>query len=131
MMNNEMLNTQVSVPRKKINTYNKMKQFFQNAKKTVDVVGGVATVALVLCPLDGPFGEIASLLATGILHGMVSGAERIYDKIADSTKQDANIMENATDIARNIENEKENFLRLKDTLLSAKQDLDMSKGKSK
>lgn len=127
MMNNEMLTTQVTVPRKNINNYNKMKEFFQHAKTAVDVVGGVATVALVLCPLDGPFGEIASLLATGILHGMVSGAERIYDKIADSTKQDANIMGNAADIARDIENEKESFLRLKDTLLSASQ----SKGKSR
>lgn len=130
-MNKEVLNTQVTIPRKNINNYNKMKEFFKYAKTTVDVVGGVATVALVLCPLDGPFGEIASLLATGVLHGMVSGAERIYDKIVDSTKQDANIMNNAADIARDMNDEKENFLKLKETFLSAKQGLDVSKGRSR
>ena len=81
--------------------------------------------------MDGPFGEIASLLATGVLHGMVSGAERIYDKIVDSTKQDANIMNNAADIARDMNDEKENFLKLKETFLSAKQGLDVSKGRSR
>ena len=130
-MNKEVLNTQVTIPRKNINNYNKMKECFKYAKTTVDVVGGVATVALVLCPLDGPFGEIASLLATGVLHGMVSGAERIYDKIVDSTKQDANIMNNAADIARDMNDEKENFLKLKETFLSAKQGLDVSKGRSR
>lgn len=127
-MKSDALNTQVVVPREKLDNYKKVKKGFQVAKKTVDIVGGIATVALVLCPTDGPFGEVATLISTGVLHGMVSSAEQIYDKVMASTKEGANIMENATDIARNLKNEKESLVKLKNSLIAGK---NISKGKSK
>ena len=130
-MKSDALNTQVVVPREKLDNYKKVKKGFQVAKKAVDIVGGIATVALVLCPMDGPFGEIATLISTGVLHGMVSSAEQIYDKAVDSTKEGANIIGNATDIARNLKNEKESLVKLKNSLIAGKQDVNISKGKSK
>lgn len=52
----------------------------KGVKTAVKVVGTVATVILVLCPADGPFGELCTALATPALCALV-------DKIADMAKK--------------------------------------------
>lgn len=49
------------------------------AKTTIKVVGTTATIILIFCPADGPFGEICTALATPALCTLV-------DKIADIRK---------------------------------------------
>lgn len=48
-------------------------------KTIIKVAGTVATVALIFCPADGPFGEICTALATPALCALV-------DKVADIQK---------------------------------------------
>ncbi len=87
-------------------------------KKMVKAAGTIATVALVLCPLDGPFGEIAVILATPALVKLVEAKgeftknavigtkrdfETIYLGVDGSSKKvvlpDKNIVQNVNDLA--------------------------------
>ena len=52
-------------------------------KKTVKVLGTVATVALLFCPADGPFGEIASIVATS---GFAIAVDKLGDNLKDAYK---------------------------------------------
>lgn len=49
-------------------------------KTAVKVAGTIATVILVICPADGPFGEVCTVLATPALCALV-------DKVADMAKK--------------------------------------------
>ena len=87
-MSSENINTTISVPRKKLENYKKVKKGFSNTKKVISIVGGIATVVLLFCPLDGPVGEIASLLATGGLYLGVDAIEKIYDNVMNTVIND-------------------------------------------
>lgn len=52
----------------------------KNTKKAIKIVGSLATIALMFCPADGPFGEIATLLATPGLCALVDVAADIKKK---------------------------------------------------
>ncbi len=49
-------------------------------KKMIKVAGTTATIILTLCPLDGPFGEIAAALATPALVKLVEAKGEITKK---------------------------------------------------
>lgn len=49
-------------------------------KKVIKIAGTIATVALIFCPVDGPFGEICSALATPGLCALVDVATDIKKK---------------------------------------------------
>ena len=91
-------NANLEVDREKLENYKKIKKGFAVAKTTVDTIGTVATIALVVCPLDGPFGELISLAATGVFHGLVVGAEKIYDSVVDIPNKDTSVADNINDI---------------------------------
>ena len=98
----------------------KIDQNVEKFKKTVKIVGTIATLALFVLPADGPIGEIASILATSTF---VRSADQLADGIKDmyksgkklyvgSIKQngglnissitDANTIENADNIKQDI-----------------------------
>ena len=58
----------------------KIEQDAENTKKAVKVAGTAATIALMFCPADGPFGEIATLLATPAFCELVNVAADIKKK---------------------------------------------------
>lgn len=57
-------------------------------KKTVKVVGTIATIALIFCPSDGPIGEIAAFLATS---GFVHSVDKIGNSIKNAYKAGKNL----------------------------------------
>jgi len=77
----ESINTQVSVPREKLENYKKVKDGFSTAKAITLGIGTVATAVMLLIPADGPFGELIAALATGVAYGVVAAAEGIYDAV--------------------------------------------------
>ena len=52
----------------------------------IGLVGGVATVALAICPADGPVGEVCGVLATPALIGLVQGKAEIEKKAYHTVK---------------------------------------------
>lgn len=52
----------------------------KRTKKLIKVAGSVATVALLFCPADGPFGEMATLLATPSFCALVDVAADLKKK---------------------------------------------------
>lgn len=58
-------------------------------KKTIKILGRFATIALALCPADGPFGEICAALATPGLCALVDIAAEIQKKAAITGKRAA------------------------------------------
>ena len=105
-------NANLEVDREKLEKYKKVKKGFAIAKAAVDTVGAVATIVLVACPLDGPFGEIVSLAATGVLHGLVAGAEKIYDSVVDIPNPDTDVVDNINDINNTISENSENIRKV-------------------
>lgn len=51
------------------------------ATNTVVAVGGIATVVLLFCPADGPFGELCTLLATPVLAKLVEQGGKLLKKV--------------------------------------------------
>lgn len=51
------------------------------ATKTVYVAGSIATVVLIFCPADGPFGELCTLVATPVLAKLVEEGGRLLKKV--------------------------------------------------
>ena len=105
-------NANLEVDREKLENYKKVKKGFAIAKAAVDTVGSVATIVLVACPMDGPFGEIIALAATGVLHGLVAGAEKIYDSAVGMSNPDADVAENISDINNTISENSENIRKV-------------------
>lgn len=50
-------------------------------KKAIVVAGTVATIALVFCPADGPFGELCTVLATPALCKLVDVCAELEKKV--------------------------------------------------
>lgn len=59
----------------------------KNTKTAIKVAGTIATIALTICPADGPFGEIATLLATPAFCKLVEVAAEIKKKVLISVKR--------------------------------------------
>ncbi len=121
-MSNDNINTTISVPRKKLENYKKVKKGFSNTKKVVSIVGGIATVVLLFCPLDGPIGEIASLLATGGLYLGVDAIEKIYDNVMDIPNKDTKIEDNINNIATNTKIAKDELVKFKNIVNNYKKE---------
>lgn len=121
-MSSENINTTISVPRKKLENYKKVKKGFSNTKKVVSIVGGIATVVLLFCPLDGPIGEIASLLATGGLYLGVDAIEKIYDNVMDIPNKDTKIEDNINNIATNTKIAKDELVKFKNIVNNYKKE---------
>lgn len=47
-------------------------------KRAIQVAGNAATLALVACPADGPFGEILTAIATPVLAEIVEGVGKMF-----------------------------------------------------
>ncbi len=105
-------NANLEVDREKLEKYKKVKKGFGIAKAAVDTVGTIATVVLLACPMDGPCGEIISLAATGVLHGLVAGAEKIYDAAMDIPNPDTDVADNINDINNTIAENSENIRKV-------------------
>lgn len=58
----------------------KIEKDAKRTKKLIKVAGGIATVALLFCPADGPFGEMLTLLATPSFCKLVDIAADIKKK---------------------------------------------------
>ncbi len=58
-------------------------------KKTIKVLGRLATIALAICPADGPFGEICTALATPGLCALVDISTEIQKKALITGKRAA------------------------------------------
>lgn len=56
-------------------------------KTAISIVGTVATVVLMFCPVDGPFGEALTLLATPAFCALVNVATDIRKKMLISGKR--------------------------------------------
>ena len=56
-------------------------------KKIIKVVGGVATVALIFIPADGPFGELCTILATPALCALVDVSAELQKKVSITEKR--------------------------------------------
>ncbi len=121
-MSSENINTTISVPRKKLENYKKVKKGFSNTKKVISIVGGIATVVLLFCPLDGPVGEIASLLATGGLYLGVDAIEKIYDNVMDIPNKDTKIEDNINNIATNTKIAKDELVKFKNIVNNYKKE---------
>ena len=52
----------------------------------IGAIGTVATVALAICPADGPFGEACSILATPALIGLVKVTSEVEKKALHTVK---------------------------------------------
>jgi len=104
------------------------------ATKTVYVAGSIATVVLIFCPADGPFGELCTIAATPVLAKLVEEGGKLLKKVVikdvkrdliegtivqkDGSSQsviipDANIVEDAKVMANDINS-------FKDTINSVK-----------
>ena len=121
-MSSENINTTISVPRKKLENYKKVKKGFSNTKKVISIVGGIATVVLLFYPLDGPVGEIASLLATGGLYLGVDAIEKIYDNVMDIPNKDTKIEDNINNIATNTKIAKDELVKFKNIVNNYKKE---------
>ena len=97
-MEKDYNNCYVNVDREKLEKYKKVKNGFATAKTVAGLVGGTATVILVACPMDGPFGEIISLIATGVLQVAINAAEKIYDAAVDLPNPETDNMQNVNDM---------------------------------
>ena len=58
----------------------KIEKDAKRTKKLVKVAGSIATVVLLFCPADGPFGEIATLFATPAFCALVDVAADLKKK---------------------------------------------------
>lgn len=58
-------------------------------KKRIKIAGTIATIALIFCPADGPFGEICTLLATPAFCKLVDLATDLEKKAIVSGKRSA------------------------------------------
>lgn len=104
------------------------------ATKTVYVAGSIATVVLIFCPADGPFGELCTIAATPVLAKLVEESGKLLKKVVikdvkrdliegtivqkDGSSQsviipDGNIVEDAKVVSNDINS-------LKDTINSVK-----------
>ena len=61
----------------------------KRTKRIIKVAGTVATIALIFCPADGPFGEVCTLLATPAFCKLVDLAADIEKKALISGKRSA------------------------------------------
>lgn len=57
------------------------------AKNVIYIAGGVATVALALCPADGPVGEAIAMIATPLLAKVAEGAFTLVKDAVIGTKR--------------------------------------------
>lgn len=57
------------------------------AKNVIYIAGGVATVALALCPADGPVGEAIAMVATPLLAKVAEGAFTLVKDAVIGTKR--------------------------------------------
>lgn len=91
MGKDETINTtKVEASRDEVNNIRakrkKAEEGFSTARKIITAVGAIATVALAICPFDGPVGEIVSAIATGGLLVVTEAVEAIVlstMKVAD------------------------------------------------
>lgn len=102
----------------------------------VGVVGGIATVVMTLCPVDGPVGEIVTALATPALMALVPVALKVREKVFITGKRiiekyilkvDPNTYEGSKVSGYNLE-DGEIVKDFEETILGAK---DLAKGASK
>ncbi len=105
-------NANLEVDREKLENYKKVKKGFGIAKAAVDTVGTIATIVLVAIPMDGPVGELIALAATGVLHGLVAGAEKIYDAAMDIPNPNTDVADNINDINNTIAENSENIRKV-------------------
>ena len=85
-------------------------------KTAVKVVGTVATVVLVVCPADGPFGEVFTALATPALCVLVDKIADMAKKTTISAKRD---MEKAMGYEGMGQTDVEGYTNLKDVVNDA------------
>lgn len=110
----ENVNTKFKIKREDLKKYDeKVKNGFSKTKEVILTVGGIATVALLLCPLDGPFGEAIAFVASGGLYLAVDVAEKIYNSVKDIPNKDTKVSDNVNDIVNNIEKEKKIWFDIK------------------
>lgn len=57
------------------------------AKNVIYIAGGVVTVALALCPADGPVGEAIAMIATPLLAKVAEGAFTLVKDAVIGTKR--------------------------------------------
>lgn len=67
----------------------KIEKRAKRKKKMIKTLGAIATVALAICPADGPFGEIAAALATPGLCELVDISAEIEKKALITSKRTA------------------------------------------
>ena len=65
----------------------KVEDYISKEKKLVYIVGSLATIVLVFCPIDGPVGEISSLLATPMLATLVDIKCNMLRKVIIGSKR--------------------------------------------
>ncbi|MDD2378144.1 MAG: hypothetical protein PHD10_05135 [Bacilli bacterium] len=59
----------------------KFDQAINVATQSVVVAGSAATVALIFCPVDGPFGELCTIAATPVLAKLVEECGKLLKKV--------------------------------------------------
>lgn len=67
----------------------KIEAYAKKKKRVIKIAGTIATVALTICPADGPFGEICTALATPGLCALVDIATNIQKKMLIAGKREA------------------------------------------
>ena len=67
----------------------KIEKRAKRKKKMIKVLGAIATIGLAICPADGPFGELASALATPGLCKLVDIGAEIEKKALITSKRTA------------------------------------------
>lgn len=106
-------------------------------KKTIAVAGTIATIVLLICPADGPVGEICTALATPALIKLVDVVAEIKKKALISGKRsfEKNIMKVSTngtsksyDLINNPNEAVADAQELKDSIDELVQTLDNGKG---
>lgn len=99
-MEKDYNNCYTNIDREKLEKYKKVKDGFNTAKTVAGLVGGTATVVLLACPMDGPFGEIISLIATGALELIINAAEKVYDAAVDLPNKETDNKQNINDMTQ-------------------------------
>lgn len=91
-------------------------------KNTVEVAGVAATVTLAVCPLDGPFGELAALLATPVFVKaiealreplkalLVKKENRINASLINNSGDTKDISLSDDDLVQNVDSRKASFV---------------------
>lgn len=65
----------------------KVEEYISKEKKLVYIVGSLATIVLVFCPIDGPIGEVCSLLATPTLATLIDVKCKMLKKVIIGSKR--------------------------------------------